>query len=270
MPVFLRTLKINGLFLAKGVVVICLLVYIFNFVSSRLADRNIEALSWSVANKVIVVDPGHGGKDPGVVENGAVEKEITMETARKLAAILGHAGAVVLLTREGDTELTNPGGRSFSTWKREDLKARIEMANRRGADIFISIHVNSFRAGPREHGAQTFYQPGSEEGKQLAEAIQSEMVRILGNNHRRAKQVDYYILRYAKMPAVIVEVGFVTNPREGRLLQEPEYQSKVAYAIYAGVVKYCSEMPASKTKAKDSDIEAKEVFSTPPAPISAP
>lgn len=241
MPVFVRTLRINVKSLLKVVLVLCVVAYGVMFINSRLENENIEALSWSVANKVIVIDPGHGGKDPGVVEGEIIEKEVTLAVAEKLATILGHAGAVVILTRETDMELTSPGGRKFSSWKREDLNTRISMANDRNADLFVSVHVNSFRSGRGEHGAQTFSQPGSEESKKLAETIQGELVRILGNNHRKAKQVDYYILRNAKMPAVIVEIGFITNPKEGELLQNPAYQSKVAYAIYTGIVKYFSE-----------------------------
>lgn len=269
MPLFLKTIKLNKKSIVKTIFILCILAYGATFIISRLENRNIDALSWSVANKVIVIDPGHGGKDPGVVEGEAVEKEITLAIAKKLAVILGQAGAVVLLTRETDEELTSPGGRKFSSWKREDLNTRISMANERNADLFLSIHVNSFRPGPGEHGAQTFSQPGSEESRKLAEVIQGELVRILGNNRRKAKQVDYYILRNAKMPAAIVEVGFITNPREGKLLQDPEYQSKVAYAIYAGIVKYFGEYSGTSTGSIDKE-EATEVFSRSPSPVEAP
>lgn len=269
MPLIMRTFRIRGKLIFKVVLLLSAVAIIVNLLSSRLENKNVEALSWSVANKVIVVDPGHGGKDPGVVEGELVEKEITLEVSRKLTNILGQAGAVVIPTRETDTQLTDPKGRQFVSWKREDLNSRIKIANDNKADLFVSIHVNSFRSGPGEHGAQTFSQPGSEESKVLAETIQGEMVRILGNNHRKAKQVDYYVLRNATMPAAIVEIGFISNPKEGRQLKDPTYQSKVAYAIYAGIVKYFSEQPNASAGPVDEENAAK-VFAQPPDPIEAP
>ena len=269
MPLFMRTFKIDVRFLAKVALVLCAAVFTVIIISSRLETKNVETLSWSVANKVIVVDAGHGGKDPGVVVGDIIEKEITLGVSRKLATILAQAGAVVIPTRETDTELANPAGKKFLSWKREDLNARIKTANSGNAQLFISIHVNSFRSGPGEHGAQAFAQPGSKESKILAEVTQAELVRILGNNHRKAKEVDYYILREAKMPATIVEIGFITNPKEGKLLKDPAYQSKVAYAIYAGIVKYCSEQPNASVGPIDED-NAVKVFSNPPAHAEAP
>lgn len=269
MPVFARTIRVNWKLVLKMAGIICILVYAGFIINSSVGNRHIETMSWSVANKLIVIDPGHGGKDPGVVEGDLIEKEITLPTAKKLATILGQAGAVVTLTRENDTELTDPRGESFASWKREDLNVRVGMANQKKADLFLSIHANSFPSGPRQHGAQTFSQPGAEESKILAKCIQGELVRILGNNHRQARQVDYYVLRKAEMPAVIIEIGFITNPKEGKQLGDSAYQSKVAYAIYAGVVKYFCER-ADYTGAPAADKNAIKMFSNPPAPINAP
>ncbi|RYD05197.1 hypothetical protein N752_10405 [Desulforamulus aquiferis] len=91
-----------------------------------------------------------------------------------------------------------------------------------------------------------FSQPESEESKILAEVLQREMTTILGNTTRKAKQVDYFALRNTKMPAVIVEIGFITNPTEDKLLQDPLYQSKVAYSIAAGIIKYYAEGKAGQ------------------------
>lgn len=269
MPVFMRTLRMRPKLLAKAGVLLCILAFLVWVMSVRAVQRDIETLSWCVANKTIVIDAGHGGKDPGVVEGDIIEKEITLAVAKQLGDILAQAGAVVIQTRESDMELTDPGGRKFTSWKREDLNTRIQTANEKKADLFISIHVNSFRSGRREHGAQTFSQPGSEKSRVLARTIQGELVRILGNNHRRAKQVDYYLLRNADIPAVIVEIGFITNPVEGRKLKDPAYQAKVSYALYAGIVKYFGEKadaPAGHLNEED----AIKTFSQPGTPIKAP
>lgn len=237
------------------------LVYGTTKLISGISEKSSEVISWPLNNKVIVIDPGHGGKDPGVVEEGIREKDITTEVSIRLSTILGQAGAIVFLTRDSDESLANT--------KREDLDERISIANNRDADLFISIHVNSYRAGRGVHGAQTFSQPGNKASKVLAEYIQDELVRVLGNNHRKAKQVDYYLLRNASMPAVIVEVGFITNSIEGELLQNPAYQSKVAYAIFTGIVNYLNEHPV-EMESQQNDIEPLEVFSETPYHLETP
>lgn len=213
--------------------------YAWQTAAARYQERCIAALSWALANKLIVIDPGHGGIDPGVPgSTGVHEKDIVLSVAQKLAEVLREAGAEVVLTRESDRDLSDPGLNLYAA-KIQDLSRRVALANERGADILLSIHVNSF-PDPREGGAQTFYQPGSEESKKLSLAIQQEMNRYLANPGRKAKPVDYFINRLAKMPSAIVEIGFITNPREERLLLDPEYQSKVAWAIYAGLISYCA------------------------------
>jgi len=238
LPVFVRSLR----FKKRQVLIILLLaltcVYGFQYASSCYEERYIATLSWAVANKLIVIDPGHGGEDPGVLgTTGVHEKDIVLSVSKKLAAVLREAGAEVVLTRDTDKELSDPEVRDLYTAKIQDLSRRVELANNRGADIFISIHVNSF-PDPREDGAQTFYQPGSEESKKLGLAIQQELNRFLANPGREAKPVDYFANRMTKMPSTIVEIGFITNPKEEKLMLDEHYQSKVAWAVYAGIVRY--------------------------------
>ncbi len=235
----LRVFRVRARYLLLLLSLAAAVVFAGRAVLDGVENRKVAALSWSVANRVIVVDPGHGGIDPGSKgPSGVIEKDVTLEVSRKLAIILSQAGAMVLLTRETDVDLSDPGGGRLITRKRQDLARRVALANDRNADAFISIHVNSFKSGPREHGAQTFYQPGSREGEKLAQCIQAELVRQLKNTRRKAKEVDYYTTRHAKMPAVIVEIGFISNPKEEKLMCDPGYQGKVAFAIYSGIVKY--------------------------------
>lgn len=204
-------------------------------VSFELDRRSIEALSTALAGKIIVIDPGHGGKDPGSSStSGTEEKDITLEISKKLAFMLGQAGASVLLTRDCDMWLADPDAPHK---KRSDLTKRVEIANSNNADAFVSIHANSFVHDRGQRGAQTFSQPGSGEGKLLSQFVQDELSRILGNTKRKPKEIDYFIRR-SKVPAIIVEVGFLSNPSEEKLLLDPAYQSKVAFAIYGGLVKY--------------------------------
>ncbi|MDH7577491.1 MAG: N-acetylmuramoyl-L-alanine amidase CwlD [Bacillota bacterium] len=214
--------------------------------------KAVRALSWSVASKVIVVDPGHGGVDPGAVgRTGILEKDINLAIAKRLAVLLSQAGAAVVLTREGDYDLSDPEHQSsLSVRKKDDLEARVELANKYRADLYLSIHVNSFPS-PRWWGAQTFYYPPRPESKRLACLIQQEFLKTLGDSERWVKPEDFYIMRNVKMPAVIVEVGFISHPREEILMTEPVYQSRVAWCVYAGVVRYFAGEPAPPSPYQD-------------------
>ncbi len=208
----------------------------YDFAVTTADRREVAALAPVLVDKLVVVDAGHGGPDPGVVRDGVREKDITLAVALRLAEYLEQGGARVLLTRDKDCDLADPEPGTKSR-KRQDLERRVAIANDNKADVFVSIHVNSFDDA-NEHGAQTFSQIGCTEGYQLAHAIQDELKTLLRNTDRVAKRGDYFTGRTTKMPAVVVEIGFITNPRECKLLQEPEYQSKVAFAIYAGLVRY--------------------------------
>ena len=193
-----------------------------------------------VAEKVIVIDPGHGGFDPGKTGNtGENEKDINLKVALKLQQYLEQGGATVLLTRNEDTALGDS--------KQADMKERKEIADTSQGDIFISIHQNAY-TGPGPKGAQTFYHNGSAEGKRLAEAIQSQMVEKLeGNNQRQAKaNMDYYLLKKPQMVSVIVECGFISNPEEEKKLNSDEYQEELAWAIYLGILDYFQQEETAK------------------------
>ncbi|MEW6448539.1 MAG: N-acetylmuramoyl-L-alanine amidase [Bacillota bacterium] len=207
----------------------------YSFTVVRGLEKEIAVLAPVLVDRVVVVDPGHGGPDPGVVRDGVKEKDITLQVALRLATFLEQAGSRVILTRKEDRDLAESpfeGSR-----KRRDLERRVAIANENKADVFVSVHVNSFSSG-RECGAQTFYHPNSPGGRELAIAIQNECKALLGNTRRLPKTGDYFTGRAAKMPSVVVEIGFLTNPEEFELLQQPDYQSKVAFAIYAGLVRY--------------------------------
>lgn len=250
MPVMIKSIRIRKSYLLAIVLLAAVLVYSMNWVDNK--ETEIEAMSYVLANKVIVVDPGHGGRDPGKIgASGVAEKEINLEVSKRLATVLSQMGAVVTLTRDTDIDLSDDSASGWHGKKRQDLSRRVAMANDRNADLYISIHCNAY-PGQREHGAQVFSHPQSSESKVLAESIQKSMTDILKNTTRKAKQVDYFAIRKTKMPAVIVEIGFITNPAEEKLLQDPLYQSKVAYSIAAGIIQYYTqglvdkETPADK------------------------
>lgn len=248
------TVMLRTVILKKSSVLILMLLLItflgcYKSVSTRYEEKYISTLSWVMANKLVVIDPGHGGVDPGALgSNGVLEKDIVLEVSMKLADIMRQSGAQVLLTRESDRDLSEPELNSLHKIKVQDLTRRVELANQNNADVFLSIHVNSF-PDKRERGAQTFSQPGSEESKKLAMSIQKELNNFLEYPGRQAKQVDYFANRMTKMPSVIVEIGFITNPGEEKLMLDPVYQNKIAWSIYAGTARYLVDASPAMTQA---------------------
>ena len=198
-------------------------------------DENIAVSVMPVDKKCIVIDAGHGGFDPGkVASDGVNEKNINLAIASKLSTFLEEGGAVIRNTRIEDS--------SLSESKRQDLKSRAEIANNSKADIFVSIHQNSFPKSSVK-GAQVFYYKGSEEGKKLAGFIQNRLKEVVDiDNSRIAKANDsYYVLKQIKIPSVIVECGFLSNGIEHNKLMSSGYQEKLAWAIYMGILDYFNE-----------------------------
>lgn len=196
-------------------------------------------LTESVSGKRIVVDAGHGGIDAGAKsKEGLAEKEITLDIAKHLKRMFSRVGAYVVMTREDDNDLVPDGfdGKFFKR-KRFDLLQRVLLANESKADLYLSVHANSFPESVWS-GAQTFFKSDDLAGRELARCIQTELVEKLGPNHRKAKSASYRVLNDTRMPAALVEVGFLSNPRESHLLAEAEYREKLAQCIYEGTVKF--------------------------------
>ena len=227
----------------SAVIMAILVLPVICWLGSRLPDpRHQQVLSYSLANRVIVVDAGHGGYDPGAIGPAKhAEKDITLAISNKLAALLSQSGALVITVRNEDKDLAGDKSGSLLERKRRDLAARVALAENNHADLFISIHTNA-DVSPRWSGAQTFYSGNSPTAKLVAENVQAEFIRTLGNTKRKAKTGSYYITNKTDMAAVIVEVGFLSNPQEERLLINDEYQDKVAFAIYTGLAKSMLEI----------------------------
>ena len=192
------------------------------------------------AKQVIIIDPGHGGSDPGKVGiNNALEKDINLSISFKLKNYLEQNGYEVILTRTDDNGLYSLGDNNK---KRADMKKRVELINETNPVMTLSIHQNSFTQASSK-GAQVFYHIKSPEGKRLAEVIQEQLKQILNNGNKRvAKSNDtYYMLKNTSCPTVIVECGFLSNQEEAELLLDDSYQDKVAYAITEGVKAYMAQ-----------------------------
>ncbi|WP_202081273.1 N-acetylmuramoyl-L-alanine amidase CwlD [Caldalkalibacillus salinus] len=223
--------------LILGGIALAVLIAIFN--SPISYDFSRSAWSLPLSGQIIMIDPGHGGPDGGAVsKEGIIEKEVTLAIAFYLRDMLQESGALVLMTRESDIELSTPEAKRQGRRKAEDLKNRVNMINESEADYFISIHLNSIGAA-KWRGAQTFYQPKYEASERMAKLIQSEIMRNLENTNRQAKKTqDVYLLKHVERPGVLVEVGFLSNPEESTLLSTAEYQKSVAASIYEGLLRH--------------------------------
>ena len=191
-----------------------------------------------LSGKIILVDPGHGGPDGGAGDEGALEKDIALNVSLKLREYLQEQGALVIMTREGDTDLADDATKGYSRRKVEDLKKRLDMINNQDIDFYISVHLNSIPSA-RWSGAQTFYAPQFDENERAAKFVQDELIQNLENTNRKAKPINHvYILDNAKKPGVLVEVGFLSNPTERTNLKKDDYQEKLAASIYNGLMRY--------------------------------
>ncbi|MDQ7095557.1 N-acetylmuramoyl-L-alanine amidase [Desulfosporosinus sp. PR] len=189
-----------------------------------------------LAGVTIVVDPGHGGPDTGAIgPSGTYEKNNTLAVGLNLANDLRSAGARVILTRSTDV---SPATGTYS--ELSDLQARTKLANDQKADLYISLHNDSF-SNPSSSGTTTYYSSASSvasQSKALAASIQSELVKQIGLPSRGVKDEPFYVIKNTKMPAVLVEIGFISNPNEEKLLGSADFQRKTALGIYQGVLKF--------------------------------
>lgn len=218
-----------------------LLVFVARLLSSEQSVKVMRNLFHSgdidKSKITIVIDPGHGGRDPGKVGvNGALEKDINLAIALRLKDILEQNDINVIMTREEDIGLYSE---TDSNKKRADLNKRIEIINSNDPVFAISIHQNSF-GQENVKGAQVFYYSQSEESEKLAITLQEQIKETIGDgNHRKAKaNNNYYMLKHTKCPMVIVECGYLSNRKEAALLLDEEYQEKMAWAIHLGILKH--------------------------------
>lgn len=190
--------------------------------------------------KVVVIDAGHGGNDPGKVGiNDSLEKDINLEIAKKLQTYLEASDVKVVMTREKDKGLYKDGD---NRKKMADMKKRCQIINDAQPDAVVSIHQNSYHQ-EGVSGAQVFYYRDSVRGKSLAERIQERFSYVLGeDNVRQAKANDsYYLLLHVKQPIVIAECGFLSNREEAEKLEDEEYQDRIAWTIHMGIMEYLNE-----------------------------
>ena len=195
--------------------------------------RSIQALRFLNPGKTVVIDPGHGTIDKGAVHEatGVAESPINLEVALKLKELLEAEKINVVLTRDNETLEMDTN--------RKELERRINLAAKSKADILVSIHANKF-PDPQYFGAQCFYNPQRPESKLLALLIQEELKNIDSENIREALPQDLFILRESPMPSVLIELGFLSNPKDRERLQDPAFQKMMAESIKSGILRYFS------------------------------
>lgn len=202
--------------------------------------------------KCVVIDPGHGGFDPGKVSaNGIMEKDVNLQIALWVKAFLEQNDVQVVMTRVGDvaagaatqndtTDIANHTN-SVTLNKSQDMEERVRIINETMPDLTVSIHANSY-SGPSIHGAQVFYYGASADSQRLAGILQETISQKadVGNRREISANDSYYLLKKAKGTIAIVECGFLTNPKELALLCDGEYQKRMAYSIAMGIMKALS------------------------------
>ena len=198
-------------------------------------DQKLEELT-TLEGKKIVIDPGHGGNDAGAIgPSGVMEKTVTLKVSLELEKLLENEGAEVIMTRDTDTEVA-PRGKNATDI--EELKSRCDIANEAKADIFISIHADSF-TNPASRGTTCYYfAEGSPESKKLAEKVHAALIEQIKTPSRGIKGCNFYVVRNTDMPAILVELAFISNPQEEKLLNSKEGVEQAAQGIFDGIEDY--------------------------------
>ena len=181
--------------------------------------------------KKLIIDPGHGGRDAGASYNGVVEAELNLAIALKLKTIFEENGYIVDLTRYDEKDLC-----AGDFIKKKDMNKRINMINSNNYLACISIHQNIY-SDSKYYGAQVFYNDNNQINKKFAQNVQESLKFFLNNTTRQVvKRDNIYLLNRVVIPTIIVECGFITNLEESTLLQDENYQYKLAYCLYYGTI----------------------------------
>ena len=199
-------------------------------------DKDLKNIT-GLQDKIIVIDPGHGGNDAGAIgPTGVMEKSVTLNTALELEKLLIAEGAQVIMTRSTDKTVSPKGATASDI---EELQVRCDVANDANADIFISIHADSFTK-PEAKGTTAYYYGQSTDGKgqKLAECIRSALCEQIKTPSRGTKPCNFYVVRHCDMPSVLIELAFISNPEEEKILNSEEGILKAAQGILDGIEDY--------------------------------
>jgi N-acetylmuramoyl-L-alanine amidase len=211
------------------------LTYMKNSVLNQISPSNEENNSNKILNKkIIVIDPGHGGSNPGATQYGMRESDNNLSVGLKLKKLLEDSGAKVIMTRDTDRSVAEEG-----VELKQELQARVDLVNVNNADVFISLHTNA-NDNSDVHGAMTFYY--NDMSKRLASDIQTSMIKFTEATDKGTEKENFYVLRNNKIPAVLVEMGFITNKSEAIKLNDDVYRNVLVNGLYKGIVNYFNEL----------------------------
>ena len=207
------------------------------FFFSILCFSRVNAMThdYTLLGKTIYIDPGHGGPDSGAISKNFYEKEMNLILSKKLGKYLSEKGALVYYTRDGDYDLA----KSKNNRKRNDLYARVKLINNSKCDLYISMHLNA-SPSRKWNGIQIFYSNVLKENKKVAEVITNTMKENMKNVREYKKENSYYMYSKLKVPGVLVEAGFVSNPNDNYKIRQEEYQNILVKNIAKGVEVYFS------------------------------
>lgn len=219
-----------------------IMVALFAFaIQTNTKNANVvQTVALPVSNKVIVLDAGHGKPDEGAQSStGTTEAETNLKIALKVQSLLEQSGAIVILTRSDDEAIYDLDSKTLKQKKISDIHNRVKIGNEAQADIFVSIHLNKI---PQEQywGWQCFYKEGNEQSIKLAKSLQENLNESIQKENKRVamKLENVYIMKHVEIPISIVECGFLSNKEEEKLLLEDNYQDKLAWGIYNGIIDY--------------------------------
>ena len=216
----------------KNIIIVMMFLFALVFNIIKADNSNLPLFG-----KVIYIDPGHGGLDPGALYGGIKEKDINLEISKKLDNGLTKLGAIVYMTRDGDYDLS---AIRTNNRKRSDLSRRVNLINKSKCDIFLSIHLNAEDTNSWK-GAQVFYDDINSSNKKLAMVLQQQLKRDLKTS-RKIKKVDkLYLQKRIIVPGVLIEIGFLSNPNERYLLKSNNYQEKIVNSITKGILLYFND-----------------------------
>lgn len=233
----LRNSRLIIIFSILFLIILSAMLY-FTFMANSSADG---VMTKPVLKQTVIIDAGHGGDDGGAIGiDGTVEKDINLDIALKLEKLLKFYGFDVIMTRTEDIMTCDDGLDSLRKRKVSDIHNRFDVLEKNPDAVFISIHQNKFEDNS-QHGTQVFYSGNNDESKLLAESIQNSIVSVLQPDNSRVVKKSgsgIYLLYHAKLPAVLVECGFISNPAEVKKLNDEKYRMKVAILIADGLIKY--------------------------------
>ena len=218
-------------------IVVIIVAAILVFVGIKKYDNR---QTFADSDLKIVLDAGHGEPDGGAVGvNGTLEKDVNLAIVQKLQEILEGKGVEVILTREGDYGLQDENANTIRKMKVSDMNKRRSIIKESGADLFISIHMNSF-GDAKVHGLHIFYDKSHPDIEETAEKIQNNIGEVTGAKTHTVKTADekLFLMKNPPIPAILVECGFLSNPEEEKKLNDEEYQAKIAWAIASSLENY--------------------------------